>query len=190
MLRMETQPEAVLRDVANELEKHLPKAAPLVDFEGEAVELGETLRIWALRDLTAEDLAAEIEPTDDYHHQLYSGGRPCAFAVSEWVGDLAQPAAIVEIGTSPLVDEIEQAITWLDGHEESIIQTETVVRLLNVPRQHLHALWLHAPVDGADRFRTLHLPFPFRYLEERRLYPADEFFRLLGMEEPVEGLRR
>jgi hypothetical protein len=137
------RPES-LEHLVQQIGEQLRHIAPPDLLNAGPIELRESFEVWALGlDALGHGVHSKRQirqlarPVDRWHHQLAFGGQAAAFARSS-SSPLTGEHQLEELFLSPLAQETDKAIGWLDekaGAGEH-------VRLLIVPACHLHVFWL------------------------------------------------
>src|SRR6266566_4990221 len=137
------RPESLER-LVQQIGEQLRHIAPPNLLNAGPIELRESFEVWALGlDSLGHGVHSKRQirqlarPVDRWHHQLAFGARAAAFARSS-ASPLTGDHQLEELFVSPLAQEIDKAIGWLDEKARA----EEHVRLLTVPACHLHVFWL------------------------------------------------
>jgi len=160
-------PEDMLINIADQLGSLIGGLCDDPITDESPIELGESFGVWMLgMDSIEDDL--DIERTasfiDRWHHQIRFADIAKAFGRST---RRSGAWSLVEFSVSPLADQIDDAIKWIDNH----IPDPQIVRLLVVPNLLLHALWLPYSDD------VLVVDSPFCSLPFGEMLSPREFIR-------------
>ena len=160
------------------------------DRKDAVVRLRESFPVWLLdTDAAAAGdrlLDKLTHRTGRWHHQIWIGDRPAAWARSMPLGAEAKSWDIREVYEGALAGRIHRAIEWID----KAVDGDPEARLLEVPAYSTHAFWLAN--EAGDRVVVVDTPASFRHLRPERAYTAAAFLSTLADEHPPdrEPLRR
>jgi hypothetical protein len=186
MPHTDTLPDEVLDTIARQVGEHVYEVTD--ELPGSATaELTETLSVWRLevdriRGSTGDDadLSQFATPTGRWHHQVRIDGRATVFARSAPLDDEPASWRLRELFASPIAEELDQAIDWVDAH----VVDDCLVHLLVVPEYQLHALWLY--FEDRAQSQVLVFDAPEEYgIAAPQLYESDQFLEFLRLVVPV-----
>jgi hypothetical protein len=180
-------PAKVLQSIASQIAERLPQTAALLAPGAAAPALGESLKVdvlpWEAISQGRGPLAARLEPTYQWHHQIYQGRQAVSFArtTAEGLGRNA-PHHVQEVAQSTLPQAVQQTIAWIDKNVGGDAKASLVV----APDFFLTAVWLHGP--QLDAVVIAEMADGLKGLSPNQLIPSDEFLGRLAQNPPVEGL--
>lgn len=180
--------ENIRASIAEQIAERLPRSSlDALAPPGAVSGLGESLTVVLLSQDAVQrgtgPLAARIQRTGQWYHQVYEGGAAVRFAKSESGHDsLGEAHQVVEVAKSNLPQAIRTTISWIDEN----IKDDGLGELLVAPAYFLTAIWIHSEsidivviASRPDRMREL-LPLNVRM-------EGTEFLRRLAAATPSQG---
>ena len=165
--------------------------APELDFK-----LGETFALWALG---ADDIMANLDAGRDllacarslgrYHHQLKLNQQAVAFSRARALADA--DFEVRQLYISPLAGQIDKAIKWLDQYgqqHQGYAATYSLVRLLYVPANQVHAFWLIDQQAGKSQVLIIDAPNFLEALRPLTLLSTADFLAAFRGKHQLGGL--
>jgi hypothetical protein len=150
-----------------------PEVSPEAGEESETLQLGESLTVWQLTRNAFEalgksklpgDLIRWVEPTPFLYHQIWLRGKIAGFARS-YSEETVEENVLFHVSASEFAASVNQLLEKIEHNDQkdSIIATDPVVRLLEIPPFQVYALWvftesqqsLVAIIDAAERYKEL-----------------------------------
>ena len=169
MPRVDSLSEEIIDRIAQEVQELLPEIVSdfgSLQLGSVEAELEETLSVWmlggdsVLEDTPLADLAARVPY---WHHQVTLNDEPRMFARSAVLGARPEDVSVEEVSESYLASRIADGLSWVEKN----VEENVLVRLLVIPTNFVHALWLEEDgvsqvlvvdrPDTAEELRMLHL---------------------------------
>jgi hypothetical protein len=124
-----------------------------------------------------DDLAALVQPSGMWHHQIRSSDGSTHMARSKQAGFGSDEMELQQVFESAIAAKIDRAIAWVDRH---VPDDGIIVRLLVIPAYYLHALVL----IRKNKYSAVLADQPdgYRQLKYEKEYPLSEFLRRLSKE--------
>lgn len=141
------------------------------------------------------DLADLITPTGRRHHQLTNQKRAFGYARSLVTND-DTPETLCQLFATQLAPKIQDAIEWLDRHEEEKFSEGTWrVRLVTIPTFHTHAFLIQQLENGSDvsigesYILVVSKPKWMETLPLHKLLRTKQFLQAFEGKSPIIGVR-
>lgn len=158
----------------------------------------EPLAVWKLKpgslqklaeaDLT-EDISTWVEPTDALYHDIVLDGRPVGFARST-NSDTGKVVSQINLSaTSHRAVRVREALKVSEHHgDDSVLKSDPVVRLLEIPAAHVSALWLFAEGHGESRLIVISSAKRYAGLRPNQLMTSRQFLEALKEGGSIHGV--
>lgn len=170
-----------------------PSAATADSFElGEQFVMA-VLNEKEIRDVNSldKDLGDLVKPTGRRHHQLKYQKKALAYARSL----VNSKETLCQLFATKLAPKIQEAIEWLDAHEDEFAGATWRVRLVTVPTYHTHAFLIQQLENGSDvstgdsYILVVSAPEWMRNLPQQQLLRTREFLQAFQRKVPILGVR-
>ena len=177
-------------DALNAIAKQVGRLYPSLDNDvtqrQPSAELTETFPVWFLSIdavKTGNDNLLELaQDTLRWHSQISIDGKPEGVVRTMASGDDASDWTVRQILKGDFAKTIDDAIQWVDAE----IETDPLVRILEIPAFFITALWL---IDGKDSSVVIaRLPEHLQSLSPLVQYSSQEFLRVLRREPHTIGI--
>ena len=165
----------------------------------ESLALTETFAVWTIdpsvldssrkdiADVLSSDIARWATSTRQWHHQIRFGAKAKAFARSAYRGEGSTELYLAQLTVAPQAGMIDRAINLVDreGERDSVLRSDPVVRLLELPAYSFTSLWLLD--ESARESRALIIDAPSRYknLEHDKFLTSQVVFSCLITQGPL-----
>jgi hypothetical protein len=180
-------PKSTLRFLAGQVSEKLGAESAAAFANGVEMELAETFPIWFLGYTATSTphvrLAELAQRTGYWHHQIWHNKQAKEYALSRTFGPGARDWEILAIMSSPLANEIEKAIKWIDAQN---VEGDPPACLLSIPAYHMTAFWLRGKSD--DKIVVVDQPKSFKLLKKEHLYEEHVFLTRLTQERHAQGI--
>lgn len=165
--------------------------------ESAPLEIGETLTSWTLTARAAEVLARStlkgdifdwVEQTPDLYHQIWLNAEPAGFARSTFGTDAK---SLSHFNVSPQqASRVNEAFKMIDlnRQEDPVVESDPVVRLLEIHAYHILAIWLYAEARHESRVVVIDAAERYQGLERESFLTSDQFFEALSKGGPILGV--
>ena len=151
-------------------------------------ELRETFPVWSLStdaiDTGKSNLSELAQDTHRWHSQILIAGKPEGVARSAAASDgNVSGWAVKQVLKGDLAKTVDDAIRWVDAE----VETDFLVRILEVPAFFITALWL---IDEQDQSSIViaKCPESLQGLDRLIQYSSQEFSEVLRRESPAIGV--
>jgi hypothetical protein len=164
----------------------------------DSFELGEQFLMAFLddkqiRDVNSldRDLSYLVKPTGRRHHQLKYNKKALAYARSL----VEKEETLCQLFATKLAPRIQDAIVWLDEHEDEFAGATWRVRLVTVPTYHTHAFLIQQLENGSNvsigesYILVISTPEWMHRLPSQTLLRTREFLLAFRSKVPIIGVR-
>ena len=181
-------PDHALEAIAEQVGRLYPVLDNSVTQIQPPAELTETFPVWSLStdaiDIGNGNLSELAQDTHRWHSQILIDGKPEGVVRSavSLDGDVSR-WAIKQLLKGNLAQTVDDAIRWIDAE----VETDSLVRILEVPAFSITALWL---IDGQESSIVIaKCPESLQSLNPLVQYSSQEFLEILRRESPAIGVR-
>ena len=190
MPRVDSLSEEIIDRIAQEVQELLPEIVSdfgSLQLGSVEAELEETLSVWmlggdsVLEDTPLADLAARVPY---WHHQVTLNDEPRMFARSAVLGPRPEDVSVEEVSESYLASRIADGLSWVEKN----VEENVLVRLLVIPTNFVHALWLEE--DGVSQVLVVDRPDTAEELRMLHLYREQDFIAVLRRLPHIDGIVR
>ena len=190
MPRVDSLSEEIIDRIAQEVQELLPEIVSdfgSLQLGSVEAELEETLSVWmlggdsVLEDTPLADLAARVPY---WHHQVTLNDEPRMFARSAVLGARPEDVSVEEVSESYLASRIADGLSWVEKN----VEENVLVRLLVIPTNFVHALWLEE--DGVSQVLVVDRPDTAEELRMLHLYREQDFIAVLRRLPHIDGIVR
>jgi len=163
----------------------------------DSFELGEQFLMAVLndkeiRDVNSlnKDLGALVKPTGRRHHQLKYQKKALAYARSL----VEKKETLCQLFATKLAPKVQDAIEWLDAHEDEFAGATWRVRLVTVPTYHTNAFLIQQLENGSNvstgdsYILVISAPEWMRTLPQHQLLRTREFLLAFQRKVPIIGV--
>lgn len=199
-------PSALIDQVAREVAEFAYKTSsqPGSTFEAGPLDIAtapritSTLTVWSLKPDVLEklaqtklegDLSEWAQQTPLLHHQVEWLNQPAGFVRSQREPLYEKSVVQINISSSesPLHGVLE-AVTENKFNEEDFMDSDPVMRLLEIPSYQITAIWLFDQLGRESRIKVSSAPKRYEGLRQNRLLDSSEFFNALRTGGPLRGV--
>ena len=179
-------PDDAVDAIAKQVGRLYPSLDNDVTQRQPLAELTETFPVWFLSidaiNTGNDNLLELAQDTLRWHSQISIDGKPEGIVRTMASGDDASDWTVRQILTGDFAKTIDDAIQWVDAE----VETDPLVRILEIPTFFITALWL---IDGKDSSVVIaRLPEHLQSLSPLLQYSSQEFLNVLRREPHAIGL--
>ena len=187
MAHVQKLPDEAVEAIAKQVGRLYPSLDNNVTQRQSSAELTETFPVWFLSidaiNTGNDNLLKLAQDTLRWHSQISIDGEPAGVVRTMASGDDASDWTVRQILKGSFAKTIDDAIQWVDAE----VETDPLVRILEIPAFFITALWL---IDGKDSSVVIaRLPEHLQGLSPLVQYASQEFLRGLRREPPTIGIR-
>ena len=180
-------PDDALEAIAEQVGRLYPVLDTSVTQVQPPAELTETFPVWSLStdviDTGKDNLSELAQDTHRWHSQILIDGKPEGVARSTTPDKDVSGWAVKQVLKGDLAKAVDDAIHWIDAE----VETDFLVRILEVPAFFITALWL---IDGQESSIVIaKCPESLQRLNRLVQYSSQEFLEILRRESPAVGIR-
>jgi len=180
MTRIRTLQESDLDSVGEQTAELI---SDIVDPDTESFELGYSFELWVI-DPDVETKTGSLDDvakwSNRWHHQILSGQKAIAYAISVLEPGQPGPPIVGEVVESETAEKIQRAIKKIEKDEGSM---DTSTLMLILQNYLVCTFWIR----DARQVNVIDCPAVYRYLHPGELLTEDDFLNRLRREEPIIG---
>lgn len=187
MAHVQKLPDDAVDAIAEQVGRLYPSLDNTVTQRQPPAELTETFPVWFLSidavNTGNDNLLELAQDTLRWHSQISIDGKPEGVVRTMASGDDASDWTVRQILKGDFAKAIDDAIQWVDAE----VETDPLVRILEIPAFFITALWL---IDGQESSVVIaRLPKHLQNLSPLVQYSSQEFLEVLRQEPHAIGIR-